>query len=185
MQKMTKQKIIRVEISIHTRLPRKSRTTHAPPSHHAPPHTAPPLPSGASNDSGPTRLRLRAYSLSLARFFALSITFPAPPALARDTFAPRLERVFPPPDARGASPLLAPPAMLLPDATRAPVASRCDARRAITLEREIRGLRPFSERTGPAAAGFALGPLGEAMPLCSGRFLMGVGMAECWGRARG
>ncbi len=50
-------------------------------------------------------------------------------------------------------------------------ASRCDARRAITFEREMRGLRPFSERAGASFAGVA--------SVGAGRFLAGVGMPEC------
>lgn len=62
-----------------------------------------------------------------------------------------------------------------------PPASRCEWSRAITFEREMRGLRPFSERAGPS---FAAGIVDACVrPLCSsagvGRFLAGVGMPDC------
>ena len=56
-------------------------------------------------------------------------------------------------------------------------ASRCDASRAITFEREMRGLRPFSERAGASFAGGALDACASSLGV--GRFLAGVGMPDC------
>jgi hypothetical protein len=90
---------------------------------------APPL----NDPTGAARLRLLAYSLCLALFFALTI-IPSP-VLA--IFAPATLCLFPAPMLDRVLPLAA---FDIDD----PDAARCDASFAITFEREIRGFRPGS-----------------------------------------
>ena len=122
-----------------------------------------------------TRLRLLAYSLCLALFFALINTFPPlpPVKLDRCAFAPKLDLVFPPFDARGA--ITDPPAP----------AARWDAKRAITFDLEIRGFRPAKDRCRITDVPPSPSPSFDDGPAAAGRvfFFTGVGIPE--GRSSG